>query len=63
MPEHNQRLRVALLNIQLLQQAAYALLDDGFDILCLQELPWTPWRVQVKDFEPTPNEPITIFDR
>ena len=61
--EYDQQLQIALLNAFGSRQAIYGIMEDGFDIILLQEIPWTPWKVRTKDMDPHPLENITVYDK
>ena len=60
---HNHVLLIASLNAQGSRRAIYGCLEDGYDIVLLQEIPWTPWRIRTKDVDLLPLENITVFDK
>jgi hypothetical protein len=59
---HNHSFKVVSLNIQLSQRAVNYLFEGGADVILVQEVPWTPWKVHVKDTDKTHLENIMVFN-
>jgi hypothetical protein len=38
-------------------------MDEQYDIMLLQEVPWNPWWIQTKDSDPSPLKPITVYNK
>jgi hypothetical protein len=38
-------------------------MNNSHDIILLQEIPWTPWKIWTKDSDPSPLEKITVYDK